>query len=574
MNEMRYQLELLKAMNQKLTEKEKIYEKVFQAAEDIYLYCSLKDNRAFALGRWEDFFDFELRDSRDFSGLLDAVEERYALDLRELLFLEKLGGTERCMECRLKDERTWLRFRVRINLDCDGNPCDKLIYISDVTRTRAELGKLAGMAYFDSLTGLYNRSRFVNLLGEFVRRAAEDDGNVSVLVIDVDNFRKVNDSLGIEAGDGLIRQIGLFLKEFCADENIMAGHLHSDVFCMAIYGAAGNRSVEAVYDAIRRRLKEPFAAGPENNIVITVCVGAAEYPQAAETAPELLNCAELMVNRCKEQGKNMLQYFKPPASAGLLDSGGLEDKLKNAVCNRDFHVCYQPQFYAGNRMLRGVEALLRWKDEEEHMISPSLFIPVAEKGGTIIPVGKWVVEESVRQYALWRKRFGFPFIMAINISALQYKRDDFAEFIADVLNRYRVKPSEIELEITENVMLEDFDQACGKLRTLKNHGFRVALDNFGTGFASLTYLKKLPVDTIKIDKTFIDAILTDSATRVITESVIHMAKSLGFQSIAEGVEEEQQYRYLHAAGCDVIQGYLFGRPLPSEEFEEILTEQA
>lgn len=233
-------------------------------------------------------------------------------------------------------------------------------------------------------------------------------------------------------------------------------------------------------------------------------------------------------------------------------------------------MCYQPQYYAGNRRLRGVEALIRWKDEDSRLISPATFIPVAEKNGSIITIGSWVVEESVKQYAAWRKQFGFPFIMSINISALQYKRGDFVDSLVEVLKRYQVSPSEIELEITESVLIDDFRAVSERLKVLRGYGIRISLDDFGTGFSSLSYLKKLPIDTLKIDKSFIDTVMTDSATRVITESIINMVKSLGFESIAEGVEEAQQYEYLHAIGCDVIQGYLFSKPLSPQEFETVL----
>ena len=233
---------------------------------------------------------------------------------------------------------------------------------------------------------------------------------------------------------------------------------------------------------------------------------------------------------------------------------------------------YQPQYYSGNRRLRGVEALIRWKDENSKLISPDIFIPIAEKNGSIIPIGKWVVEESVKQYAIWRKQFGFPFVMSINISSLQYKRDDFVDSILDVLNKYQVRPSEIELEITEGVLIDDFNIVNNKLRLLRECGIRISLDDFGTGFSSLSYLKQLPIDTLKIDKSFIETILSDHATRVITESIISMVKALGIESIAEGVELEKQYKYLHSIGCDVIQGYLFGKPLMPEEFEKVISD--
>ena len=570
MNELHYQLDLLKAINQKLAEKERMYTKVCESAEGAFLYYSYEKNQITTLGQWKDFFDFNVNEPKDFSKILDVVEEPYVLALRDILYLEKMKEETATLDCQLKGKRIWLQFRTQIYYDQNGIPTDKVIYISNITKTKSQNEELTYMAYYDGLTGLYNRNYFVRLLSEYIRNASENNSVVSVMIIDIDEFRKINDGIGIVVGDELVQQFGIFLKEIC-EENVIACHFHSDVFCVAIYQPSASKNVETIYKAILKRTKEAFHISSGQEIHITVSVGVAEYPEASKSPLELINCAEIVVFRCKKQGRNMLQYFETPVLTDFLDSIELENKLKKAVFNKDFYMYYQPQYYAGNRRLRGVEALIRWKDDESGMISPSTFIPIAEKNGTIIPIGKWVVEESIKQYAAWRKQFGFPFIMSINISALQNKKDDFVDSIVEVLNKYKVKPGEIELEITESVLIDDFQSVSEKLKMLRDYGIRISLDDFGTGFSSLSYLKKLPIDTLKIDKSFIDTVLTDSATRIITESIINMVKALGIESIAEGVEEEQQYKYLHAIGCDVIQGYLFSKPLSPEEFEAVVS---
>lgn len=570
MNELHYQLDLLKAMNQKLSEKEKMYKRIFEFAEGAFLYHSFENNQITSFGQWDKFFDFKVREPKDFSKILEIVEDSCVMELKNVLSLEKQGETNALAECRLKATKGWLQFRTLVTYTEDGQPVDKVIYILNVTKARIQNEELTYMAYYDGLTGLYNRNYFVRLLTEYTKTAKERNTIVSVMVLDIDEFRKVNDGLGIMVGDELVQQFGFFLKEICGDDMI-ACHLHSDVFCLAIYDPSGARSVDAIYKAIQRRAREPFHISSGQDINVTVSIGVAEYPEAAASALELMNCAELVVFKCKKQGRNMLQYFEAPILENFLSSIELENKLKRAVFNNDFHMYYQPQYYAGNRRLRGVEALIRWKDEDaQQMISPATFIPVAEKNGSIITIGRWVVEESIRQYAAWRRQFGFPFIMSINISALQYKREDFVDSVVGILNRYNVRPAEVELEITESVLIDDFKAVYEKLKILRNYGIRISLDDFGTGFSSLSYLKKLPIDTLKIDKSFIDTVMTDTVTRVITESIINMVKSLGFESIAEGVEDEQQYKYLHAIGCDVIQGYLFNKPLAPEEMENML----
>lgn len=566
MSELYYQLDLLKAMNQKLTEKERMYHVVCESAEGAFLYTSFEKNRISSLGQWRTFFDFDVRETQDLQRVLEIIDETYQDTLREVLFLEKKGEEYAVAECQMKERRMWLQFRGRVYYDKDNVPTDKVIYITNITKLRYQNEELIYMAYYDSLTGLYNRNYFVRLLSEFIRNASESNSIVSVMNIDIDEFNKINDGMGIVMGDELVQLFGVFLKDLC-QENVIACHLHSDVYCIAIYDPAGTRTAEHIYKAIRTRLKEPFRLSDGSEIRITVSVGVAEYPEASRSALELINYAELVVYRVKAMGRNNIQYFNAPILDDFLNSVELENKLKQAVNNRDFIMYYQPQYYTESRHLRGVEALIRWRDKDGNLVSPGTFIPVAEKNGTIVSIGKWVVEESIRQYSLWRAQFCFSFIMSINISALQYKKEDFVDFLLNILNKYKVRPSEVELEITESVLIDDFEAVSEKLKLLRGYGIRISLDDFGTGFSSLSYLKKLPIDTLKIDKSFIDTVLTDNSTQVITESILNMVKALGFESIAEGVEEEQQYHYLRSVGCDVIQGYLFGRPLPADELE-------
>ena len=568
MNELRYQLDLMRAMNQKLSAKERMYRLLCDTMDYAYIYYSFEKNTVTTLGKWDDFFDFQILDRRDFVKLQEMVDEPYVLALREMLFLEKSGRETDSVECMQRGKKTWLQFSSRIFYE-DGRPTDQIIVVQNITKQKTQNEELLYMAYYDSLTGLYNRNYFVRLLTEFLRRAKEDNRLVSVLVIDIDDFRKVNDGLGIVAGDELVQQFGSFLKEFNGDDVIVC-HLTSDVYCMAIYDPCGNKSVEHIHKKIVKRTREPFYLVGGQVLNITVSVGVAEYPEAATSALELINCAEIVMFKGKAMGKNRIQYFDTPILNDFLKNVELDSKLKEAVFENNFLLYYQPQYYAGNRKRRGVEALIRWKDGNGRMISPAKFIPIAEKNGTIIPIGNWVLEQSIRTFSEWRNRYGVPFVLSVNISALQYQKEDFVETLLNIIHKYDVDPDEIELEITESILIDDFSAVTEKMQLLKEYGIRISLDDFGTGFSSLSYLKKLPINTLKIDKSFTDTLLTDSATRIITESIVSMVKSLGFESIAEGVEEEQQYKYLRAVGCDIIQGYLFGKPLSQEEIEQLL----
>ena len=548
---------------------ERMYRLICDTSENAFLYYSFQSRTYVTLGRWRRFFPFDICREEDWVKLEMTVDEPYVEPLRHVLFPEREGKKNARVECMLRSKKIWLEFSATVFCDEKGEPVDKVIRVTDRTRYRQQDEELTYMAFYDSLTGLYNRNYFVRLLGEFVRNAKEHQERISILVVDIDDFHKVNDGLGIIVGDELVQQFGAVLKEF-ASEKVIVCHLNSDVYCMAIYEPYGEETEEVIYQKIKERIRHPFTLSGGQELTITVSVGVAQYPHAASSALELINCAEIVMMKSKSSGKNAIQYFDAPMLREFLQNVQIENKLKEAVFHQNFSLHYQPQFYTVSKRLRGMEALIRWQDRDHHMISPALFIPIAEKNGSIIPIGNWVMEQSIKQYHIWKEKYALPIILSINISAIQYMKEEFVEVLLGLLEKYRVNPSEIELEITESVLIEDFEKVAEKLRILRGHGIRVSLDDFGTGFSSLSYLKRLPIDTLKIDKSFIDTVLTDAATRVITETIINMARTLGFETVAEGVEQEQQYKYLYAVGCNVIQGYYLGRPQTAQQIEELL----
>ncbi|MBE5874666.1 MAG: bifunctional diguanylate cyclase/phosphodiesterase [Lachnospiraceae bacterium] len=569
MNELHYQIDLLKAMNQKLSVREKMYHIMCDTADSALLYYSFDDKEVTCAGRWSEFFDFDIFDIKDISRLYEIVEETAVVELMEALYPEKNGEATSVFECCQRDKSKWYRFRVNVMFDDIKNPTDKVIRITDITMLKKQHEELTYLAYYDKSTGLYNRNYFVQLLENYLKRADELNDIVSVLVIDVDDFHKIKDGYGMVVGDEVIHQLGDFLNTF-SGENVIVCHMDSDVYCMGIYSPAGKNSIKEVHKTIQNRIKKPFVMSNGREVFLTVSVGVAEYPEAAVSALELINCAEIVMYKCKDLGKNAIHFYDTNTLNEFLQTVEIENKLKEAISNQNFELYYQPQYYVGNKRLRGMEALIRWRDGEDKMISPGVFIPIAEKNGAIISIGTWVVEQSIRQYASWRNEYGVHLILSINISARQFEKENFVELLLKTLRKYDVDFSEIELEITESILIEDSEVVTEKLKILKNYGIRISLDDFGTGFSSLSYLKTLPINTLKIDKSFIDTVLSDSATRVITESIVDMVKSLGFESIAEGVEDEQQYKYLHAIGCDVIQGYFLGKPLPASEMEKLI----
>lgn len=569
MNDLRYQVELLSALNNKLTSKEKMCDFILNTSASAFVYQDFEDSQIQILGNWEQFFDFNFKTASDFMKILETVEEKNTESLKEILYLEKSQETRKSDVFKVKGKRKWFECETSVAYNEFMQPLKKVVRFKDVSKSKMQNDELAYMAYYDVLTGLYNRNYFVRLLGEWIRRAQDDNKVVSVIFIDIDDFRKINDGMGIVIGDEVVQIIGQYLGEF-SSENIIASHINSDIFCVALYDPCNNRSVENFHKQVQEHLKQGIRLSSGEELIITVSMGVAEFPEAAKNALELINCAEIVMFKAKASGKNAIQYFDAPILNEFLNTVQIEHKLREAIFNQNFSLKFQPQYYIENNKLRGVEALVRWRDDDGNMISPAIFIPIAEKNGTIIPIGNWVMGEAIRQFAGWKKKYGYKMFLSLNISALQYKRPDFIDLLMKHVRENEVEPEEIELEITETVLIDDFKAVIERMLVLQEYGFRVSLDDFGTGYSSLSYLSGLPLNTIKIDKAFIDSVLVDSATKIVMESIIQMVHRLGYESIAEGIESYDQVEYLQEIGCDVIQGYLLGKPLDSSEIEELI----
>ena len=570
MEELQYQVDLLSALNQKLTSEEKMLRLICETSSSAFLYVNFEENIVKTLANWDYFFPgVEIKDTKDIAKLYAEVEDKYVLPLRELLFLEKTELQSDSGIIKLKDGKTWVECEVSIIYNEGNFPTDKIVRFKNVSKFQNQNDELTYMAYYDVLTGLYNRNYFVRLLADFVRKAEEKNTIVSVMFVDIDDFRKINDGLGIIVGDEVVQQFGQFLSEFKSDY-VVVSHFNADIYCIAIYDPCGNRSVEYIYESIQERISSPFLLSTGQEIGISVSVGVAEYPEAAKSTLELINCAEIVMFRAKGLGKNAIQYFNAPILNDFLQNVSIENKLKEAVFCQNFTLNFQPQYHIEGKKLRGVEALIRWKDSDGKMISPAVFIPIAEKNGTIVPIGCWVIEESIKNYAAWKKKYSVDMILSLNISAIQYKRHEFIDNLMSIIRKYDVNPNDIELEITESVLIDNFIEMTEKLHVLREYGLRISLDDFGTGYSSLSYLKGLPIDTLKIDKSFVDTMLTDKNARIIMDSIVYMVKKLGFETIAEGVETQEQFDYLKSIECDCIQGYLLGKPLPGDELEKLL----
>lgn len=568
-----YQLSLLEAMNNRLLNDENMYKMICNTSSNAILYYHFGDKRIVHFGNWSYFFDFEPKSYNSLQQILDVAEEVDRMRLGEYLTLETRKKDRGSCEFKMKDKNMWVELDVNIAYNENGNPVEKVIRFKDTTKFKVQNDELTYLAYYDVFTGLYNRNYFIIKLREMLDKAKKENNVVSVLFIDVDDFRKINDGMGMLMGDEVVQQMGQCFKEYEA-EDIIVSHFNGDIFCMAIYDPCGNKSVDFIIQSLKERLQDPLCLSNGHEITVTVSIGVAEYPECALDALELINCAEIVMFKSKHTQKNGVQYYDAPIIQEFVERVNIENKLEKALKEQGFFMCYQPQFSTDDKKLRGVEALVRWKDEDGRVISPATFIPVAEKNGSILQLGDWILEKSVADFSKWLERYHFDDItLSINISALQFKNKDFIKTLISVLKRYNMAPTMIELEITESVFIDDMDDVIEKMNVLREYGIRFSMDDFGTGFSSLSYLRRLPIDTLKIDKTFIDTVVTDNPTRTIAETIIEMGKKLGFHTIAEGVEDEVQFDLLRDIGCDNIQGYYMGKPMVSEKIEEMLAQR-
>lgn len=569
MDEMHYQLDLLTAMNQKLLGNDKMFRMICGTSSNAFLYYDYAADKFETLGCWEQYFPVRLESSSDLKKILEYIKEPYQQGVEATINCDRTGKETQTVECEMSGQKRWLEFEVTVTYDEQEKPSEKIIRIRDITKSKEQKDELQYLAYYDTLTGLFNRNYFVRLLSEWVRKAQTEMHCIDILFIKINNFRKINDSLGMIAGDELLQTFGLFLRDF-QSEDVIVSHFNDDVYCMAIYNSYADRGTEYFYDQICQRLENSFRLTGNSEVFITVSCGVSRYPESAKNSLELINMAEIVLSHEKEFNKNSIQYFETPMLTDFMENIRMEKQLKTAIDDHDFELYYQPQYDAVTREMRGVEALIRWRGSDGKFVSPAVFIPLAEKDGLIVQIGNWVMDEALRTLASWNQEFPNKLIMSINISAIQYKKADFVQNLLMLIEKYDIDPETVELEITETVLIDDQEAVVEKLNILKEYGIKISLDDFGTGYSSLSYLKGLPIDTLKIDKSFIDTVICDSSTRVITEAIVAMVKKLGCETVAEGVETIEQLKYLQAINCDNIQGFLLGKPMPAKEIEFLL----
>ena len=441
---------------------------------------------------------------------------------------------------------------------------------TDISRRKKAEEKIRHMAYYDGLTDLPNRALFRERLNQAINHAGEGRRPMAVLLVDLDRVKLINDTLGHDVGDRLLKAVAGRLSS-CLREEDMVARLGGDEFMILLADLPASQGAAHVAKKILEALKPPFHID-EHELFVTASVGVSLYPEDGADADTLLKNADTAMYRAKGRGRNTFQIFTQAMKTEMSEQHALANSLRRALERDEFFLHYQPQVSILTGELIGMEALLRWNHPELGAIAPDQFIRWAEDTGLIIPLGEWVLRKACQQNRLWQKAGYRPLTVAVNLSARQFQQPDIVETISSILDQTGLRPSSLELEITESVVMESSGPGLETPHELKALGVQFSIDDFGIGYSSLSYLKRFPVDTLKMDRSFVCDVATDPSDAAIASAVVALGHGLKLKVLAEGVETQGQLAFLKTLQCDKMQGYLFSKPLPAEAFESLLRE--
>lgn len=471
---------------------------------------------------------------------------------------------------RKNGEIFWEQAHIAPVTDVDGTTRHFLAVKQDVTLHKMQEEHILHQALYDNLTELPNRFLSLDRLDQLISDAKRDDSQIAVLFIDLDDFKKVNDTLGHETGDHLLQHAANRLN-YSVREQDTVGRLGGDEFIVLLGGLKKPEDALPVAEKILNCFRDPLQIA-NRELVVTASIGISIYPDNGISPAELLRNADTAMYASKGQGGNTCHFFTEEMNMGVSRRLALEEQLHSALGNNEFEVVYQPLVDIHSRSIIGAEALLRWHNPTLGNIPPDEFIPVAEQTGLIIPIGQYVLSQALEMTAKWSNQRGWPFKIAVNLSPRQFRDKNLASFIQEKLHETGVSGRNLELEITEGVLMGDHGYINTALDTLCRMEIGIAMDDFGTGYSSLSYLRSYPFDTLKIDRSFINDINVDAADRELVSAAIAMAHGLGLKVVAEGVETEKQMEYLATQYCDIAQGYLFSKPVKAGEISQMLRE--
>jgi diguanylate cyclase len=461
----------------------------------------------------------------------------------------------------------------------------RIAIVRDITEKQLAQQRLANIANYDGLTGLANRSLFRQRLQEAIERSDNTGESFTLMFLDLDRFKTINDSLGHEFGDRLLQLVASelaaclrendFITRYTDDSNdIGAYRLGGDEFTVLLENIPSEEIVATVAKRVLQALSQPFQVGI-HQLFISASIGITQYPQGNSNTDleTLIKQADLAMYRSKSLGRDTYSFFTQELQVVAKEQHKLESQLRHALERNEYKLFYQPKANLATGVIVGVEALLRWQPEYSEEIGPDKFIPILEESGLIVPVGMWVMQTACQQLEQWHSAGLTDLTMAVNLSARQFRQTDLIEQIGRIIKATKIPHGQLEIELTESTLVEDSEAVVTIMQSLRQMNVRVAIDDFGTGHSSLRYLKRFSIDTLKIDRSFVKDIPHDPEDNAITVAVIALGQALGLKVVAEGVETTEQMDFLAAQGCDEIQGFLLGKPMSAEQFTQWVTEK-
>ena len=440
--------------------------------------------------------------------------------------------------------------------------------MNEITEQKRYLQQIYDLAYFDTLTQMPNRALFDDRCEQAVKKAKREQRKLAILFIDIDRFTSINNTFGHKVGDELIQKVATRLKNNLREVDTIS-HFSGDKFVVLLENLNESRDASPVAEKLLRVFSQPFYLQSQE-IFITAGIGISVFPDDGTTNQVLMQNAESAVHKAKEAGKSRYQFYSKEINAQSFEKLLLENNLRGAITNNELFLMYQPQINTQNKQVSGMEVLVRWKHTELGLVSPGQFIPLAEETGLILPVGEWIIREACKQYMKWSEQ-GLPQkILAINLSAVQFTQHNLAEMVQAILDETGFPPGKLEFEITETAIMDDVESSLQILDRLRSLGISISIDDFGTGYSSLSYLRKLSIRNLKIDQSFIAEVEHKPEDATIVSAILSLAKGLGLEVIAEGVETAEQLKFLEEKKCDYVQGYYFSPPLNVENMEQAL----
>jgi len=485
-------------------------------------------------------------------------------------FLEQ-GG--RLMEVRRKKkngEIFWASLSLSQLCDMEDRSIGLIAYLTDITERKRAEERIHHLAYYDALTSLPNRSLLTKLVDQALIVAQRSKAHGCVMFIDLNRFKLINDTLGRAVGDALLREISQRFRLALRDQDVVA-RLSGDEFAVGLFDIHQHYEASMVANKLLAAVNEPFLIDG-HDLRVSASIGISVYPQDGNDAETLLRLADIAMYRAKQNASTdgeHIAFYSQDMNKGMQERMRIESGLRQALGNGQLLLHYQPKFEISTGKIIGAEALVRWKHPERGLVPPAEFIPLAEATGLVVQVGEWVLEAACAQAQAWKEKGLPPVRLAVNVSAREFT-SALPGRVMETLRRYGLEPSWLELEITESTLMHNIERVIGIMDRLTAEGITLSLDDFGTGYSSLSYLKRFPIDTLKIDRSFTTGIPVDTNDCAIASTIISIAQQLKHKVIAEGVETPEQLAFLKDSGCDEVQGYLFSRPLPAQEFEDAL----